>query len=62
MYITRHIESVVSRIAKRKTMVKSFRLLGNIADIKVGSGAVICLAKQVLPLADNVWVVPANYI
>ena len=45
-----------------KAMVRSFRLLENLHDIKIGSGALICLSKQILPLADNVWGVPVNYI
>jgi predicted AAA+ superfamily ATPase len=45
-----------------KSMTGAFRFLQNIPDVKVGSGAVICLAKECLPLADNVWTVPVNLI
>ena len=45
-----------------KSMVKSFRCLENIPGKKVGSGSVICLAKELLPLTDNVWIFPVCYI
>jgi predicted AAA+ superfamily ATPase len=45
-----------------KSMAGAFRFLQNIPDIKVGSGAVICLAKECLPLTDNVWTVPVHLI
>lgn len=46
----------------KKSMVSAFRCLENIPGKQTGSGAVICLAKEHLPLADNVWIVPANLI
>jgi len=45
-----------------KSMVNSFRRLYNIPTKKVGTGAVICLAKERLPLTDNVWILPAQMI
>ncbi|MCL1820822.1 MAG: ATP-binding protein [Oscillospiraceae bacterium] len=46
----------------KKSMINSFRCIGNIPGKQVGSGAVICLAKERLPLADNVWILPAYLI
>jgi len=45
-----------------KSMVKSFQRLENIPGKKVGAGAVICLAKERLPLCENVWTLPVGYI
>jgi predicted AAA+ superfamily ATPase len=45
-----------------KAMVSSFHRIEKIPDIKLGEGAVICLAKEVLPLCDGVWILPANLI
>ena len=43
-------------------MAKAFRCLDGIPGKKVGAGAVICLAKERLPLADNVWTLPVQMI
>ena len=45
-----------------KTMVKRFEILKNISDKQIGSGALICLSKNLLPLIDNVMIVPVNMI
>ena len=45
-----------------KSMIKAFRLLDKIPNKKNGSGAVICLAKERLPLTENVSIVPVNLI
>ena len=45
-----------------KSMVKSFRCLEAVPGKKVGAGAVICLAKERLPLIENVWILPVSYI
>lgn len=45
-----------------KSMVKSFRCIADIPGKRVGSGAVICLAKERLPLTDKVWILPAHLI
>ena len=45
-----------------KSMTKSFKLLDEIPGKKVGSGAIICLAKERLPLTENVWILPAQDI
>ncbi len=45
-----------------KSMVKAFHCLKNIPTKNVGSGAIICLAKEILPLTDNVWILPAQGI
>ena len=41
-----------------KSMVKSFRYLEKISGKKVGTGAVVCLAKERLPLAGDIWILP----
>jgi predicted AAA+ superfamily ATPase len=45
-----------------KSMVSAFRQIEKIPDMKLGEGAVICLAKDVLPLKEGVWILPANLI
>ena len=45
-----------------KSMVRAFHCLENIHGKKTGSGAVICMAKERLPLIDNVWILPVCYI
>jgi predicted AAA+ superfamily ATPase len=45
-----------------KTAASAFRLIDKIPDIKRGEGAVICLAKEVLPLLEGVSILPANLI
>jgi len=45
-----------------KFMVKAFRQLENIPDKKIGTGAVVCLAKERLPLTDDVWILPVHMI
>ncbi len=46
----------------KKSMVRSFHCLDNIPLKKAGSGALICLAKERLPLTGNVWILPAQMI
>jgi len=45
-----------------KSMVNAFRMLDSIPAKKTGTGAVICLAKERLPLKDDVWILPAQNI
>ena len=45
-----------------KSMVRAFRLIEKIPAKKAGTGAIICLAKERLPLTDNVWILPAQKI
>ena len=45
-----------------KSMVNSFRLLEGIPGKKLGGGAILCLAKERLPLNENVWILPAQNI
>ena len=45
-----------------KSMVKSFRCVANIPNKKVGTGAVVCLAKEALPLTDGVWIWPVGLV
>ena len=46
----------------QKSMVNAFRFLDGIPGKKAGTGAVICLAKERLPLSENVWIIPAQTI
>jgi len=46
----------------KKSMINAFRCLEKIKIKKVGTGAIICLAKSLLPLTDNVWILPAEMI
>ena len=45
-----------------KSMTNSFRFLAGIPGKKSGTGAIICLAKERLPLKENVWILPAQNI
>jgi len=45
-----------------KSMVKAFICLENIPGKKAGPGAVVCMAKERLPLMNNVWILPVCYI
>ncbi len=45
-----------------KPMVSAFRCLSANKTKQVGTGAVICLAKERLPLTDNVWMLPIGMI
>jgi hypothetical protein len=42
--------------------VQSFRLLESISGKKVGTGVVVCFAKESLPLADDIWILPVTYL
>jgi predicted AAA+ superfamily ATPase len=41
-----------------KSMVRAFRLVDNIPEKKQGTGALICLVKNRLPVTDNIWALP----
>ncbi|MDR0852806.1 MAG: ATP-binding protein [Clostridiales Family XIII bacterium] len=45
-----------------KSMIRAFRCLEKIPSKKLGNGAIICLAKERLPLTENAWIIPANLI
>lgn len=45
-----------------KSMISSFRCLNGVPGKKVGTGAVVCLAKERLPLTDNTWILPTYLI
>ena len=45
-----------------KSMVNAFRMLDGIPGKKVGHGAIICLAKERLPLTENIWILPAGVL
>jgi len=46
----------------KKSMVSAFDCLRDIPAKKRGSGAVICLAKERLPLTEDVWIVPVDLV
>jgi len=45
-----------------KSMIRAFRCIESIPGVKCGNGALICLAKERLPLTDKVWILPAHLI
>ena len=45
-----------------KKVVNAFRLLDVVPGKKTGAGALICLAKERLPLKENVWILPVHNI
>ena len=42
--------------------MKSFNVLSKLKDIKVGSGAIICMHKELLKLKDGNYIIPINYL
>lgn len=46
----------------KKSMVSAFRCLSANKTKQVGTGALICLAKECLPLTENVWMIPIGMI
>jgi len=46
----------------KKSMVSAFACLDAIPAKKIGEGAIVCLAKEQLPLADNIWILPVNLV
>ncbi len=46
----------------KRSMIKAFACLSRLPNIRVGEGAVICMAKEPLPLTDKVTIWPANRI
>jgi len=45
-----------------KSMISAFRCISDILGKKAGTGAVICLAKESLPLTNDVWILPVHLI
>jgi len=45
-----------------KSMINAFRCIDGISGKKAGTGALICMAKERLPLKDAVWTLPVQYI
>ena len=46
----------------KNSMISAFHCLDKIFGKKRGTGAVICLAKERLPLHEDVWILPACMI
>jgi len=44
------------------SMVASFRCIERFSGKKHGTGALICMAKERLPLKDAVWTLPVQLI
>jgi predicted AAA+ superfamily ATPase len=45
-----------------KSMTAEFEILKKIAGKTVGEAAIICMAKDILPFANNTWVIPVDRI
>ena len=45
-----------------KSMASAFRMIDSIPGKKAGTGVIICLAKERLPLKENVWILPVQLI
>ncbi len=59
---TLHPIEIKSGSDPTKSMIKAFHCLNSNPSKKVGTGAVICLAKERLPLTDDVWTLPVRMI
>jgi uncharacterized protein len=55
---TLHPVEIKTSSDPKKSMVKAFRQIDNIPGIQKGTGALICLAKERLPLTEDVWIIP----
>ncbi|MCL2834577.1 MAG: hypothetical protein FWD78_15510 [Treponema sp.] len=53
-------EYIKDIVDEDKSMASSFRCIINIPGKKSGTGTIICLAKELLPLADDIWILPAH--
>ena len=45
-----------------KSMVKTFHRLIGVPGKKIGAGALVCLARERLPLTDSTWILPVQMI
>jgi predicted AAA+ superfamily ATPase len=45
-----------------KRMISTFRKLDSIPNKKRGTGALVCMAKEYLPLTEDTWILPANML
>jgi hypothetical protein len=45
-----------------KAMIKAFRCIEKIPTKKVGTGAVVCMAKERLPLTEGTWILPVQML
>jgi len=59
---TLHPVEIKTTSDPKKSMINAFSLLEKNKIKKVGTGAVVCLAKDRLPLTHNVWILPAGMI
>jgi len=57
-----HPAEIKTASGPTKSMINAFKLLENIPAKKVGTGVLICLTKERLPLTDNVWILPVQMI
>ena len=59
---TLHPVEIKTSSDPKKSMISAFAFLDSIHSKNVGTGAVVCLAKERLPLTDNVWILPVNLL
>ena len=59
---TLHPVEIKTTSDPKKPMAAAFRFLEGIPGKQVGTGAVVCLIKERLPLADGIWAVPAHLL
>lgn len=59
---TLHLVEIKTTSDPTKKMVEVFRYVENIPNKKIGPGAVICMAKEHMPLTENVWIHPVHLI
>jgi len=45
-----------------RSMVKAFRCVDSIPGKKTGIGAVVCMAKECMPLTESIWIMPVRMI
>ncbi|MCL2630020.1 MAG: ATP-binding protein [Firmicutes bacterium] len=43
-------------------MAKAFDVIAKVPDKKIGEGAIVCLCRNVLPLAERIWAIPIEMI
>lgn len=46
----------------KKSMISAFEVLKKIPDKIIGEGAIVCMSKEILPLAGRNWILPVDMI
>ncbi|MDR3295493.1 MAG: ATP-binding protein [Clostridiales Family XIII bacterium] len=59
---TLHPVEIKTTSDPKRSAASAFAQLAKLPGITAGSGAVLCMSREILPLAENVWTVPVSAI